>query len=142
VSGRSDPGDLGGSSPTPNSPGARGKLVDPMLALELETARADKPVAALIQVRGGVRRALDGAAKDRAADPADPVDPADPAAGQASELGQLASRIAGGAPPPPGWVVELFPELGALYLSAPAEHVARLLADPDVASATVPDQGP
>ena len=88
-------------------------------------------VAALIQVRGEVRRALGGGEANARAIGAAP-----------SALAQLARGIASGAPPPAGWVVELFPELSALYVAAPAEEVARLLADPDVAAATVPDQGP
>ena len=104
-------------------------LVDPLLARALAEARPDELVPALLVVQGNVRRALrreSGALEG-------PLP---------SELAELAQRVAGRELPPQGWVVELFPELGALYLAAPAEVVARLLRDEDVTSATVPDQGP
>jgi hypothetical protein len=36
--------------------------------------------------------------------------------------------------------VRVFDSLGALYISGPAEVIRRLLADADVASATLPDR--
>jgi hypothetical protein len=101
-------------------------LIDPVLVAELATAGADDPVAALIMLKGELRRAL--AAEGR---PSAPLV-------AASEL--AAARR--GTAPAPGWTVELYPELGALYVRAPAAVLVRLLADSGVASATLPDEGP
>jgi len=106
-------------------------LIDPVLVAELATAGADDPVAALIMLKGELRQAL--AAEGQ---------PSAPLAAGASELAGLLAAARRGQAPAPGWTVELFPELGALYVRAPAQVLVRLLADPGVASATLPDEGP
>ncbi|HWN81755.1 MAG TPA: hypothetical protein VNM87_06650 [Candidatus Udaeobacter sp.] len=103
-------------------------LIDPALAAELTTAGADDPVAALIVVQEELRPAFTG---DRGI----------PAVGAESELAALIAQAVAGAEPA-GWTVELYPKLAALYVCAPAAALARLVSDPGVASATVPDQGP
>lgn len=101
-------------------------LIDPLLQAKLEAAKPGDPVAALLLVRGDVLSALRGQQTSAAA-------------GEESAL-LRAVRGAGGLPP--GSEVRAFPALGALFVSAPAEALTRLLADPDLVSATVPDQGP
>lgn len=101
-----------------------------MLVAELATAGADDPVAALIMLKGELRRAL--AAEGR---PSAPLV-------AASELAGILAAARRGTAPAPGWTVELYPELGALYVRAPAAVLVRLLADSGVASATLPDEGP
>jgi hypothetical protein len=103
-------------------------LIDPLLARAITSAAAEERIAALIQVRGAVREALAGHGA--------------PSVSMPTELGRVARAQANGDAAPEGWTVALFPELGALYVAAPAAALARLLADPDVASATLPDQGP
>ena len=96
---------------------------------ELATAGAADPIAALIMVKGELRRALAG-------------EPSGTATAAESELAGLIAKARIGGAPAPGWKVELYPELGALYVRAPAGVLAKLLADPAVASATLPDEGP
>ena len=102
-----------------------------MLVAELAAAGPDDPVAALILVQEAWRGALTAGQTARAEREA-----------PESDLTTVIGRVLRGAAAPAGWVIELYPELGALYVRAPASALARLLADRGVASATVPDQGP
>ncbi len=101
-------------------------LIDPLLQAKLGAAKPEEPVAALLLLRGDALAALRG-------------EETTALAGDETAL-LRAVRGAGGLPP--GSEVRAFPALGALFVTAPAAVLTRLLADPDLVSATVPDQGP
>lgn len=83
-------------------------------------------MAALLLLRGDALAALRG----------------EETAALAGEESGLLRAVRGAGGLPVGSEVRAFPALGALFVSAPAEALTRLLADPDLVSATVPDQGP
>ena len=101
-------------------------MIDPLLQTKLAAARPEDPVAALLLLRGDALAALRG----------------EETAALAGEETALLRAVRGAGGLPPGSEVRAFPALGALFVNAPAEAVSRLLADPDLVSATVPDQGP
>jgi hypothetical protein len=98
-----------------------GPDIDPALAARLDAARPGDTVEALVLVRGEARARL-----------------ATGPAGAAASLPEVVRRALG--PTPPEAVrARVLPRLGALAVAGPAEFLRRLLADPDVVSATLPE---
>lgn len=121
-----------------------GSDIDPLLAAEIARAAPGERIEALLLLRGEARASLAaaGAAGERSL--------AAPARNRTTE--SATGATAGAAAAVPAFVraalggtalsaVDLlpFPALGALYVAGPVEFMRRLLAAPEIASATRPD---
>jgi hypothetical protein len=128
--------------------------IDPLLAAQLARAASGERVEALLLLRGEARAELGAAGAGGVAGAAT----LGPATGSASTGAPTTGSAPGGAPrrgdpaPLPAFVraalggsaaatIEFrpFPALGAAYVAGPAALMRRLLAAPEIASATLPD---
>lgn len=98
--------------------------IDPLLAAKLARAAPGEQVEALLLLRGEARASLAAAGERAAGAPA-----ALPGFIRAA-LGSTATSAVD---------LRSFPALGAVYVAGPVEFMRRLLAAPEIASATLPD---
>ena len=99
--------------------------IDPLLAARLARAAPGERVEALLLLRGEARAGLAGAAAGGLGAAAPDL----PAFVRAA-LGTTTATAVAARP---------FPGLGAIYVAGPVEFMRRLLAAPEIASATLPD---
>lgn len=110
--------------------------IDPLLAAELARAAPGERVEALLLVRGEARASLADAQASLADAQAAFPRPTIPR--PTFELPAFV-RAALGATAPGAVEIRPFPALGAVYVAGPVEFMRRLLAAPEIASATLPD---
>ncbi len=105
--------------------------IDPALAARLKKAAPGERVEALLLLDRTAAASLEAGPAREAGSPQEATldEPALPQVVQRA-LGPLA---------PHAVEVRVFPTLGALFVAGPADLVRRLVNDPDVASATLPD---
>ncbi len=111
-----------------------GSDIDPLLAAELARAAPGERVEALLLVRGDARASL----ADAQADFPRPTMPR-PTMPRPAVAFPAFVRAALGATAPAAVEIRPFPALGAVYVAGPVEFMRRLLAAPEIASATLPD---
>jgi len=108
--------------------------IDPLLAAELARATPGARVEALLLLRGEARTSLAAAATGDRGTGALAGDRETPPPG-------LPAFVRAALGPTPTAAVDLrsFPALGAIYVAGPVEFMRRLLAAPEISSATLPD---
>lgn len=112
------------------SPPGSNPDIDPALEARLASAGPDDRIEALLLLRPGAASRLR------------PAPSSSTSVSESTSVPEFPEvmRKALGSLPPELMKVRVFASLGALFVAGPATLIRRLLADPDVASATLPDR--